>query len=214
MDYGKSFSYTFKDEKWISKFLVGVVVSLIPIVNLAAVGYIVELVRNVRDGLKTPLPEWDDFGGFFISGLKFFLGTLAYALPAILVSLFAIPFSIIGGDQPGAFIQLAIIGATMVSMLLGVLVTVLLPVLLVQFAKREQISDMFAFSEMWDMIRSDFVTYIVILIFLFFATSIVAGAGIIACFIGVFFTSWYAYLISGHLVGQYASLQPGAEKSA
>jgi hypothetical protein len=214
MDYGKSFTYVFKDEKWISKFLIGVVVSLIPIVNLAALGYIVELVKNVRDGLKTPLPEWDEFGAFFFSGLKFFLGTLVYALPIILVSLVVLPFSIIGGDQPGAFIQLAIVAASMVSMLLGILVTLLLPAMLVQFAKREEISDMFAFAEIWDMIRSDLVTYFVILIFLFFATSIVAGAGIIACFIGVFFTSWYAYLISGHLVGQYAALQPGAEKSA
>ena len=82
MDYGKSFTYLFKDEKWISKFLIGVVVSLIPIVNLAALGYIVELVKNVRDGLKTPLPEWDEFGAFFFSGLKFFLGTLVYALPS------------------------------------------------------------------------------------------------------------------------------------
>jgi hypothetical protein len=213
MDYGKSFTYLLEDEKWISKFLVGVVVSIIPFVNFAAIGYVVELVKNVRDGVKMPLPEWDDFGALFISGLKFFLGTLVYTLPAILVSLLAVPFAILGGDDPGAFVQITIICSSLLSILFSLLLGLLTPVLLVQFARREQIGDMFAFSEMWDMVSADFVTYFVILIFLFAAMTVIAGAGIIACFIGVFFTSWYAYLISGHMVGQYAALQPGPEKS-
>ena len=50
MDIGLSFSYMFEDKDWIKKILIGGLISLIPIVNFAALGYVVQLVRNTRDG--------------------------------------------------------------------------------------------------------------------------------------------------------------------
>src|SRR5210317_1391292 len=94
MDYGKSFTFVFEDEKWISKFAVGVIISLVPIVNFAGYGYMVQLLKNVRDGEENPLPEWDDFGKFFVDGLKFLAGYLIYFIPIILLSFFMIPVAI------------------------------------------------------------------------------------------------------------------------
>ena len=76
MDYGKSFTFVFEDEKWISKFAVGVLITLVPILNFATYGYVIQLLKNVRDGEEKPLPEWDDFGKFFVDGLKFLAGYL------------------------------------------------------------------------------------------------------------------------------------------
>ena len=39
----------FKDANWLSKILVGALVSLVPILNFAAYGYAVQTTRNIRD---------------------------------------------------------------------------------------------------------------------------------------------------------------------
>lgn len=214
MDYGKSFTYMFEEDNWITKFLIGIVVNIIPIVNFAAMGYVLEIVKNVRDGSQQPLPEWDDFGGLFINGIKFLLGTLVYALPAILVSFLAVPFAMLAGEEPGALFGLGITAVTCLVTAFAFLPLVLMPALMTQYARRDRIGDMFAFGEMWQMIKADIATYIIILLFLFFVLSFIAGIGFIACGIGAFFTGWYAYLIGGHITGQFAAQQPGVEKTA
>jgi hypothetical protein len=214
MDYGKSLTYIFEDKNWLTKFLIGVVVSLVPIVQFATYGYILQLVKNVRDGRKEPLPEWDDFGALFINGLKFLAGTLVYVLPVFIVAFFTIPVSIMAGDDPGALFGLSIAALSCLIVFLSLIPLLLTPVLMVQFAKEDRISDMFKFSEMWDMISADFGTYIVIMLFLGFTIFIIGGIGLIACFIGVLFTSWYAYLVAGHITGQFAALQDSAEEYA
>jgi hypothetical protein len=214
MNYGKSFSYIFEDEKWVTKFLIGVVVGLVPIVQFATYGYIVEVVKNVRDGHEQPLPEWDDFGDLFINGLKFVLGLLAYLLPLFIVAFMTIPFSIMAGDDPGVLFGLGMTALACLIIFLSLIPLALTPVLMVQFAKNDQIGDMFKIGEMWEMITADFGAYLLILLFLGVVVFIIGGIGLVACFIGVIFTSWYAYLVAGHITGQFAALQAGPEKLA
>jgi hypothetical protein len=214
MDYGKSFSYIFEDKNWVTKFLIGVVVGLVPIVQFATFGYILEIVKNVRDGREQPLPEWDDFGDLFINGLKFVLGTLVYLLPLFIVAFMSIPFSIMAGEDPGALFGLGMTALACLIILLTLIPLVLTPVLMVQYAKDNKIGDMFKFSEMWDMITADLGAYLIIVLFLGLVIFIVGGIGLVACFIGVIFTSWYAYLVAGHITGQFAAQQPGTEKLA
>ena len=171
MDYGKSFTYMFEEDNWITKFLIGVVVGTIPIINFAAFGYVLEIVKNVRDGDQQPLPEWDDFGTLFINGLKFLLGTMVYALPAILISFMFVPFAILAEEAPGALVGLGITAVTCLVIFFALLPVLLMPVLMVQFARRDLIGDMFAFGDMWQMIKSDIATYLIILLLLFFVMS-------------------------------------------
>ena len=50
MDIGRSFTYMFEDQDWLKKILIGGVVNLIPIVNLAATGYFIEAIKNTAEG--------------------------------------------------------------------------------------------------------------------------------------------------------------------
>ena len=108
MDIGRAFSYFTEDADWVKKVLIGGVVNLIPIVNFAATGYWLSQTKNVYEGREVPLPEWSDFGGFFMKGLMAAIAGFVYSLPAILIycCAFIVPTLMSGGtstgDQSGA----------------------------------------------------------------------------------------------------------------
>ncbi|MCA9896021.1 MAG: hypothetical protein KC615_23710, partial [Anaerolineae bacterium] len=75
MDFGYSLSYVFEDQAWVSKLAMLVLfmlLSAIPLLGLLALavvlGYMVELVSNVRSGLPNPLPTWDGYETKFRTG--------------------------------------------------------------------------------------------------------------------------------------------------
>ena len=69
MDIGKSFSFAFEDKQWLSKLGLGAVIAMVPILNFAWSGYMVEIIRNVMKNVQEPLPNWDDIGKKFSEGL-------------------------------------------------------------------------------------------------------------------------------------------------
>ncbi|NOK63647.1 MAG: hypothetical protein GFH27_549297n11 [Chloroflexi bacterium AL-W] len=74
MNIGKAISYVFEDERWISKVLLGGLIAAIPILNFAAIGYMIKTARNVAYGNPRPLPEWgEDFGDTFMLGFHGFV---------------------------------------------------------------------------------------------------------------------------------------------
>jgi hypothetical protein len=86
MDIGKSFSYPFEDEEWLTKLLLGAVVSAVPILNFAWTGYTVDLLKNVIDGYSRPMPDWSDFGDKFVKGFFVWAAGFIYTLPAMLIA--------------------------------------------------------------------------------------------------------------------------------
>lgn len=67
------------------KLLVGSVISLIPIVNIFAMGYIYKTTALVKAGAPALYPEWDDWRELFLDGLKFLILALIWiAIPMLL----------------------------------------------------------------------------------------------------------------------------------
>ena len=67
MDIQRAFTFITDDEKWITKLLIAVVISffsflIVPIFIVS--GYAIQIARNSRDGMDTPLPEWDDWSSY------------------------------------------------------------------------------------------------------------------------------------------------------
>jgi len=85
MDMGKAFTYIFDDESWITKILIGGILGIIPIVNFAVIGYMVEALRNVAQEMERPLPEWSGFGEKFVKGLMVLIIGFIYAIPIWLI---------------------------------------------------------------------------------------------------------------------------------
>ncbi|MCX7838103.1 MAG: DUF4013 domain-containing protein [Anaerolineae bacterium] len=219
MDIGKSFTYVFEDPNWIMKVLIGGVVSAIPIVNFAALGYMVTTLKNVADGQPQPLPEWSNFGDHFMKGLYVFVGALIYVSPIILLycCMFAISAVLpaaggaAGRDAANALGTLAGLLGLCLSCLIfivAIAVAVLFPAALVRFAMSNQLSTFWDFRGTFDLVRANLTNYIIALLIAWIA-GFVAGFGVILCVIGVIFTSFWAQLVGAHVFGQFWQTNKG-----
>jgi hypothetical protein len=209
MDIGSAFTYMFEDENWIKKILIGGIVSLIPIVNFAALGYVVQVIRNVRDGRAVPLPEWDQFGEYFKSGLFLGLIYLVYLIPIFILSCVqgAVPALLesAGGEDIATVLSIVLGCVSCLMGVWGLLVGIMFPAIMVRFADVGTFGSGFQFGDILAIIKANIGSYIIVLLLSWVASGIIAPLGLILCVVGVIFTVFWAYLVTGNLVGQYAA---------
>ena len=208
MNIGSAFTYMFDDENWIKKILIGGVVAIIPIVNFAALGYLIQVIRNVRDGQPLPLPEWDQFGKYFMDGLWIFLIILVYMIPIILLAcLQGIGGAVVAGaDNENAASAFGIISTcfSCLTALWGILVGILIPAILIRYAEVGEFMAGFRFSEVFGVVTANVGSYVIVLLLMWVA-SFVGELGVILCVVGIIFTAFWANLVSGNLLGQLAA---------
>ncbi len=167
MDIGRSFGFPFEDKEWISKLGLGVVITLVPILNFAWSGYMVGIIRNVMNNATEPLPTWDDLGKKFTDGLILFAAGLIYALPALI--LICLPLSVIAfsgvlsGNQnlEDAARSIAGAGSVLLLCLVGLVIlyaialSVIYPAILVMFTREGTFASCFKFREVFDLISKN-----------------------------------------------------------
>ena len=71
-----------------AKILVGTCLSIIPVLNIFALGYIYRFTLQIRQGYRIELPEWDNWKDLFLDGLKFFLLLLVWLGIPVLIGWF------------------------------------------------------------------------------------------------------------------------------
>lgn len=209
MDIGRTISYIFEDEKWVTKVLIGGLVFFIPIVGqLAVLGYMLKTAQNVARGVERPLPEWGEFGDLLMRGLYYFVITLVYMLPYLLVYfIFACVMGGFGavaenGNDPSALIGGLACIMLPIILLLALLGGLLAYVGLARYLATEQLSEAFKFGEVFATMRSNLGLLVMAVLVVGILSGIVAMLGIIAIGIGVIFTSFMAYLMQAHALGQ------------
>jgi hypothetical protein len=237
MDVGRSFSYQFEDEHWTSKLGLGAVISLVPILNFALSGYIVEVMRNVANNFARPLPGWDDLGKKFSEGLILFAAGLVYALPLILVV--CLPLGMLffsrlfsnNGNLEDLGRSIAGAGGMLFYCLLClfilymVVLSFIYPAILVMFSRTGTFAACFNFKEAVAMISRNSGSFFTAWIVSFGAG---IGIGLIVGFINAF-VSWipcigwiialvlgpasgiYFVTVHAHLFGQFAANAFGAK---
>jgi len=206
MDIGRSFGYVFEDERWLSKVAIGGLVSAVPILNFASMGYMLKVAQNVAQGNSRPLPEWNDFGDHFMRGLYAFVITLVYFIPYILI---AVVFSCItaaagsSSNSDGAQAAAGLFSCLLVPVYLVVAFACALLAYagMARYAATNTLSEAFKFGDVFAMVRNRPGVWLMLLLVIILA-GIVGGLGIIACGIGVIFTAFYSYLVMGHALGQ------------
>ena len=83
MDFETNFKKPFTDVK---KLLIGILLSIVPVVNFLAVGYMLETARKSMKK-DTSLPEWEGWGDLFVKGLLSIVIEAIYFIPAAIVGL-------------------------------------------------------------------------------------------------------------------------------
>jgi hypothetical protein len=212
MDIGSSFTYMFEDDNWIKKIAIGGVVSIIPIVDFAVFGYLVQVIRNVRDGQPLPLPEWDQFGQYFIDGLWIFVIFLVWSIPLIVVACLQGIAGAVLTDNQGQTTAYSIISVCLgcLTFLWSLVLGVVYPAILVRYAEVGELMAGFRFGEIFGIISANVGNYIIVVLLIWVA-SLIALLGLILCIVGIIFTQFWAYLVSGNLMGQLATQRQDIE---
>lgn len=164
VDYNLAFKKPFSDFR---KLIIGIVINIIPIVNLISYGYILESSDIKRREQSDTMSEWEDFSGFFIKGLLSFIIILIYSIPVIIVGAIVlivglVPFlsqvTTIGplGVQMEATPEIfsayipnivAIIPLLIILLVLLLIVGYITPVAVLNYIKSDNFSEAFNFSQ-------------------------------------------------------------------
>lgn len=213
MQIGKAFTAVLQDPQWVTKVLIGGLISLVPVVGtLIVLGYMMKTAQNVAAGVELPMPAWQDFGDLIVQGLYGLLISIVYALPLIVMYVvFVIIISLVGVGVEAGSAEAASAAAS----LLGLGILIALPIFFVLFLislvlgcaalgrylQHGKLSDGLQVGQVIREVRSAPGPWFMVLLVAFLA-GILASLGVIACFVGVIFTQFIAFVVNGHAIGQ------------
>ncbi len=225
MDFGKAFTFMFEDPRWKQKLGIGTLVGLVGILLspvliglvllIIVLGYSLDLVRNVVDGKVLPMPEWDDWSGFLVRGLKLTVAFLVWMLPLVLISIPLVIGAGLSGDNGNAsstgtaFGALFMVCSSCLIILWGLFVTLLSPAIYIRLAATGRLSAAFEIGKLWQLIRDNLGNIILAILLVWVAgliAGIVASLGVLLLVCGIFITipaaMLWQYLVQAHLFGQ------------
>jgi hypothetical protein len=220
MDAEKSFSYPFEDNEWLSKLGLGALISMVPILNFAWTGYLVEIIRNVMNHEPEPLPAWDDIDKKFKEGLILFGASLIYASP-ILIALclplgLSVGSSLLSGSSNMQDLERIVTetGSVLffcllcVFLLYGLVLSIIYPAILIMFSSEGTFASCFKLSEAFGMISKNVAPF-----FTAWTLSLAAslGVGLIAGFVNLV-VGWIPCI--GWIVGLVLAMGTGAYGTA
>jgi len=233
MDIAKAFTYFSEDDRWMGKLGIGVLISLVSFLILPAFllyGYAVGITRNVMNGEKLPLPEWEDLGTLFKDGLTMFVAGIVYTLPFWLLACIAFAATIgFGGLSEGTQISDDAVATGILATygLVGCLALIFMlafffisPAIVIQYVREGDLNACFRFGEVLAIVRDNFADILIAGLTPFaasFVLSIVLGVlNIIPCLgwivsilLGIA-AGPYLTAVTGHLYGQIAGKIGGA----
>lgn len=221
MDIGSAFTFMFDDEEWVKKIAIGGAIALVAamlssivigiVLTLPLYGYMVQVLKNVRDRQTHPLPEWSDWEGLFKSGLSVIAIYIVYNIPVIIILCGGgIVLSV--GSGAGSEVNSNAIGALFycllcLLMLILTICNLFVPAAIIRYAQFDTIGAAFQFREIFSFIKENIGDYIIVFLLIWVA-SLIANFGLILCFVGVFFTMFWSILVTANLYGQLARKSP------
>lgn len=205
----------FRDPAWLKKLAFGALFSFLGLFIVGSIivqGYLLAYGERVSRAEPYPLPEWDDLGELLRKGLLAFVVSLAYALPLVLIgvalALIAIPLIVAAGvsgassDAIGGIFSLALCGGLAVFLPLAFLVSAIVPAAHAQLILHQDLGAAFRVGEVFGFIRRHLGQYLLMTVLAYAALTFLSQIGQLACFVGIFATTFIAQLFQYHLLGQ------------
>ncbi len=223
MNIGRAFSYAFEDPEISGKLVIAAALSFVGVITLplllvglvawaALAGYLVDLIRNLNDHRRYPLPRWENYGEKIGKGGNVLLALLVYNIPNLALSCLVLTTS--------NFWNEGVIGSTLSLVTLCCFVPLVLvynfvtwPMLaigLARYAEEHNVVTFFQFGDLFNVIqRRSAITaqWIVIMI----GISLLFGLVFAIPCVGWLAAPPLAIPVMGYLTAQYAHRvdQPG-----
>ncbi len=215
MDFGLAFSYVFDDEDWVKKLAVASVLCLTGIGIIPVLGWGLEVIKRVIKEEPEPLPDWSEFGQYFVKGLLVGVVAFVYSLPIIIIGSCNAGAGTLLGNTGEDFATTAILILTTcmscIYIIYGLGISVIIPAALGNYAASGEFGSVFKFGQIFKIVKENLGNYGLVFLGMLLA-NIIAPLGVIACGIGVAVTTAYAILFNSHLIGQaYKVAAPGGE---
>ncbi len=219
MNIGRAFTFMFDDPQWVSKMLIGAVISLFSFLVLPVfilLGYMVAVARNVMQGNER-LPGWDNLMRYLTDGFFLWVAMVVYTLPFwVLGGASFLPMFLSAGASEEAQI------VSMAVLLLGLCLTFLFflalflitPALVVEYVANPSFGTLFRFGRVFGRVQRCFGPIVTVLL-----VSLVGGFlyGIVVSILSLIpCIGWildllliiYPSLVAGYLYGQVARTCP------
>jgi len=211
VDYAEAIKRPFSD---LGKLTIGIILSIIPIVNLLTSGYLLKIASTAMKG-RMELPEWKDFGSLFINGILAAIVGIVYMIPVLIVLgiLVFLGFMTVPAVEGLAVLSLpaAILGAIMG---LGVYLFALLVVAIIfalvstaavlRFADTEKFGEAFNFGEVTrTAFRGSFIlNWIIVIVIGSIISAILSLIPVIGAMIGIFIVGVFMYTVLGEVYAE------------
>lgn len=220
----EAIGFIWRDRDWLSKVALGALFSLFGLVLIGAIlvqGYLLVLAERVARAEPTPLPDWDDWGDLLRKGAIGSLVAFVYFLPLILLfcvvygAFFAFPLALAGASSSGAgggsgaadaaailFVLFTTLGYGLV-LLVALVIGAILPAAQAQLVLHDaDPGSAFRFREVFGFIGRYRGQYAITLLLGYGAIYLASNIGYLACFVGVFATTFIGQLFLMHMIGQ------------
>jgi hypothetical protein len=231
LDIRRALTFMSEDPLASEKVGLGALISLAPILNLAGIGYQVEVARRVARGEPKPLPEWNDLKRLWVQGAWLGLAYYLYSLPLLLVVFGGMATVFVGLvlslqtepaqsgaslPAPPALVVVIFIVLAGASLVYGLALGLLRPAILAEYVRRGTLRACFDFGALWRFARQNVGEYLQLwlaelvlgwivilpLLLLIFIVAFVPFVGPLLVAFVAGGVGFFILLVSSHLVGQ------------
>ncbi len=185
------------------------------VLSFALAGYIAETANKRINYQNSILPDWNDFGRFLVTGIKYFAGYFIYILPLVIASM--VYFVLLGivmsgyhlnpsANHAAGFILMTLLGALL--LLFFIMVMIFCPLMMCNFFKDLKILSFVNFKEAYSLLKDNIGNYFV-LILLFIALSVLVQfvfsflAITVVGLILIPVVYFYTYLVMAEITAQF-----------
>lgn len=206
---GDAFGFPFRSPNWLGTVVLQGLILIIPIIGqIALLGWLLVTIDNIRAGRYELAPAGFHLGrGIALFGVELVYGIGLFIIPGILQGLGS---ALLAGNNGfgGFLLTLALVLELAASLLLAFLT----PVLILR-TSQYGFAGGIDVGAVWQQATAN-VAQTVVAALLIYVAGLIASLGLILCFVGVLFTSIYAYGVTAGVVSWYERTQGLAPSTA
>lgn len=214
VNYGEAIKRPFTD---FGKLVIGVLLYILPIVNLFVVGYSLECAKSASKK-KYELPAWTGFGNLFVQGLLACVISCLYALPGLILLvvgalavvktlLFSSQGSVTGMLAPGISQVISAIATggpiLLIAVLLLLISVYISPIAVIGYAINNKFAKAFDIGSVFRKAFTGkyFVSWLVVLVYAFIVAGVLSLIPLVGSILAGFIVAVTGYTIFGEVYG-------------